>query len=409
VPDAQPATRENAVLRIENRITAQATPVANVEPERGEVAAPVNENRFIPLASPPRGPLPFEPDNAALAEPAAGTPLENPLGLRGNTPEPLDRRVNILTPANVGEDPPGPNIQEARNFGEGRTLSLDLETAGGESEVISRNTADEVLQDAGAISEPETGEEAPFELLIAPAVQPGLVAEPEPIEEPEPAPNLDDAIEPALPEPVDLSAPAGAGAVASSLIDTRQVLENDQETQALQPPAFPELDPDEPFVPNVEPEAREEAIPAVVQDPPNVPPPAIEDVVPVAPPVPGNVEALNENPQALRRDNLGTDPALRSNRELRNFLQESSDRIEPPEQVTEPAGGPILEVQNNTPPPPAAFENLEAASAELLNDLREEQATEGVTRPEEEPTTPPEPRTPESLLTERGQNIDRFI
>jgi hypothetical protein len=46
---------------------------------------------------------------------------------------------------------------------------------------------------------------------------------------------------------------------------------------------------------------------------------------------------------------------------------------------------------------------------ELLNDLREQEAPEGVTRPEEERTAPPEPRTPESVLTERGQNIDRFI
>ena len=213
----------------------------------------------------------------------------------------------------------------------------------------------------------------------------------------------------AQPDPADIPAPAGAEAVASSLIDTRQVFEEDQATQALQPPAFPELDPDEPFVPNLQPEAREEDIPAVAQVPLNVPPPAFEDAVPVAPPVPGNVEALNENPAALRRSNLGTDPALRSNRELRNFLQEFNNRIEPPEEVTEPAGGPVTEVQNNAPPPPPVFENLEAASAELLNDLREQEATEGVTRPEEERTAPPEPRTPEVLLTERGQNIDRFI
>ena len=129
----------------------------------------------------------------------------------------------------------------------------------------------------------------------------------------------------------------------------------------------------------------------------------------VAPPVPGNVAALNENPQALRGDNLGTDPALRGNRELRNFLQDFNNRIEPPEEVTDDEGAPVVEVQNNAPPPPLVFEKLEAESAELLDRVRERQAAQGVTRPEEEHTAPPEPRTPETVLTERGQNIDRFI
>ena len=169
------------------------------------------------------------------------------------------------------------------------------------------------------------------------------------------------------------------------------------------------LDPDEPFVPDLQPEPQAENIPFVVQGSLNAPPPEVENVVAVVPAVPGSVAALDENSQAFQRDTLGTDPALRSNRELRNFLQEFNLRIEPPEEVTEPAGGLITEVQNNAPPPPAVLENLEALSAELLNDLREQQATEGVTRPEEERTAPPEPRTPESLLTERGQNIDRFI
>jgi hypothetical protein len=77
-------------------------------------------------------------------------------------------------------------------------------------------------------------------------------------------------------------------------------------------------------------------------------------------PVPGNVEALDENPQALRPDNLGTAPALRSNRELRNILREFNARIEPLEEVTEPEGAPVAEVQSKAPPPPAVFENLEA-------------------------------------------------
>ena len=89
--------------------------------------------------------------------------------------------------------------------------------------------------------------------------------------------------------------------------------------------------------------------------------------------------------------------------------QEFNDRIEPPEIVTEDEGAPVEEVQNNAPPPPPVFEKLEAESAELLERVRERQAAEGVTRPEEERTAPPEPLTPEAVLTGRGQNIDRFI
>lgn len=207
--------------------------------------------------------------------------------------------------------------------------------------------------------------------------------------------------------PPDNRGPATAGVVVSSLIDTRLVFEDDLAAQALQPLAFPELDPDEPFVPEVVPEARAENIPFVVQGSLNVPPPEAENAVAVLPAVPGNVAALDENAQALRQDNLGTDPALRSNRELRNFLQEN--RIEPPEQVTEPAGGLIDEVQDNAPSPPAVLENLETARTELINNTREQEEPEGVTRPEEERIAPPEPPTPESLLTGRGQNIDRFI
>jgi hypothetical protein len=184
-----------------------------------------------------------------------------------------------------------------------------------------------------------------------------------------------------------------------------------REVEGLDPTdiGFPAITSLQNFVNALEPEARAENIPFVVQGPLNVPPPAVEDAVAVVPAVQGSVAALDDNSQALRRDNLGTDPALRSNRELRNILQEFNAQIEPPEEVTEPAGGPITEVQNNAPPSPAVFENLEALSAELLNDLREQQAREGVTRPEEERTAPPEPRTPESVMTERGQNIDRFI
>jgi hypothetical protein len=409
-PPVQTAERATpAVSRIENRSVTEPLPVNNVA--QNESPAPRNDNRFALTTSGPRDPRPEAPDNRIATEPAEDVPLENPLGLRGNTPEPLERSVNILTPTNVGADPPGPNIQEARNFGQGRTLSLDLAAAGNDRNIIAPNTVDEALAEDGATPGPEAVEEAPFELLIAPAVQPGFVAEPEPIEETEPAPNLpiNEPPEPALADPADIPGPAGAEATVSSLVDNRQVFEEDQETQELQTPAFPELDPDEPFIANPEPEAQEEDIPAVAQPPLNVPPPEDESIVPLAPRFPNSVLVLNENRQALRPDNLGTDPSLRSNRAIRNFLQEFNNRIEAPESVTEDEGGPITEVQNNTPPPPAVFENLEAVRAELLNDLREDEAPEGVTRPEEERTAPPEPRTPQSLLTQRGQNIDQFI
>lgn len=279
-----------------------------------------------------------------------------------------------------------------------------------------------VLQRPDALDPPgRTGEEAPIPGSVADGIDrvtisanARAIAPVQQTGETVPAP-LENTVNPAVPAPLNREAqrfearnPDASADVASSLTDTRQVFEKDQQTQALQTPAFPELDPNAPFLPNLQPEPREENIPAVAQQPLNVPPPAVENVVaPVAPPIVGNVEALNENPQALRRDFLGTDPALRSNRALRNFLQEN--RSEPPETATEPARRPITEVQNNAPPTPAGFENLEAVRAELPSDQREPEATQGVTRPEEERTAPPEPRTPETVLTERGQNIDRFI
>jgi hypothetical protein len=425
-PLVQNETREETTSRVENRIAdepppsplaaPEGPPVAEVELELEEAAAP-RESRFVSVVPPPRGPLSVEPDDVIVPDPAEDTPNENTLGLRGNTPIPrTEGRVNVLTVPTVGEEPPGINIQETRNLGQGRTLSLDLATAGNENTFVSLDTVDEVLEEAGAI----VGPDAPVqqdEILLPPAAQTGVNAPLVTVETA--AEPQDDNLRPTVPEPrdanllrdpADIAGAEGRLVETSFLVDTRQVFEEDQEAQALQPPAFPELDLGEPFVPNVQPEAREEDIPAVVQEPFNAPPPAFENVVPpVAPPAPGNVEALNENPQALRRDNLGTDPALRGNRELRNFLQEFNTQIEPPEEITEDEGAPVAEVQNNAPPPPPVFENLEAESAELLERVRERQATQGVTRPEEERSAPPEPRTPETVLTERGQNIDRFI
>ena len=397
VQNAVRETREEAASRIENQIADEPPPVPITAPEAPSVTeialeqdeGPIDENRFVPFAPPPRGPLSVETDDVIVPEPAEDTPTENTLGIRGNTPIPrTEGRVNILTPPDVGEEPPGINIQETRNLGQGRALSLDLATAGNENTFVTLDTVDEVLEEAGVIARPDAPEPQ-AEILPPPSSLTGVNA---------------------LPDLADIPGPEGRAVETSFLVDTRQVFEDDQEAQALQAPAFPELDPDAPFIPDVQPEAREEEIPVVAQQPLNVPPPAFENVVPpVAPPVASNVEVLNENPQALRRDNLGTDPALRGNRELRNFLQEFNNRVEPPEEVTESEGAPVAEVQNNAPPPPAVFENLEAESAELLDRVRERQATQGVTRPEEERTAPPEPRTPETVLTERGQNIDRFI
>ena len=419
-PVSAPATpptpsTDRETSRIENRVAAE--PATNIE--RNEDVSLQNA-RLTPPAPLARSVLSDQFESGDTLEPAEDLPPENPLGLRGDNPVPLDRSVNILTPSNVGEDPPGPNIEEARNFGQGRTLTLNPDTAADERNVIAQNTVDEFLEEAGAIPGPETNEESPVELLSAPAVQPGFAPEPDLLETIEPEPEIPggDLPGPVLAEPPgqnlqgdpeDIPGPAGANVAVSSLTDTRQVFEQDQETRELQTPAFPELDPDEPFVADAEPEAREEDVPAVAQPPLNVPPLEFENAVPVAPPVPGNVEFLDENPQALRRNNLGTDPALRSNRALRNFLEEFNNRIEPPEAVTESEGGPVTEVQSNAPPPPQVFENLEILREEFLNNLRAEEAREGVTRPEEERTAPPEPRTPETLLTERGQNIDRFI
>jgi hypothetical protein len=416
-PLVQNATRGPRETVAPVRITAPetTTPTTNIEPEQN--TALDIEERVAPATPPADGPAlrgQIEQRNLVFEE----IPLRpETQGLRGIAPVPREEgRVNILTPPALRADPTGGDIEETRNFGQGRTLSLNLATEGNDETLIAVDSVDEALEEAGAILRPNTPEPR-VQILRPAAARPVIDAAPEIVETA--ADRQGANFSPTLPElndvnaqrdPADIPGPEGRGIETSFLIDTRQVFEEDQETKALQAAAFPELNPDEPFVPDPQPEAREEAIPAVAQEPLNAPPPAFENVVPpVAPPTPSNVAALDENPQALRGDNLGTDPALRGNRELRNFLQEFNNRIEQPEGVTDDEGAPVEEVQNNAPPPPAVFENLEAESAELLDRVRERQATEGVTRPEEEHTAPPEPRTPESILTGRGQNIDQFI
>jgi len=424
VPLVQITERVPREAEAPTRITTPEAPAtANVDPELDQNSAVNIEERVAPATPPADGSAlrgQVEQRNLVFEE----IPLrQETQGLRGIAPVPREEgRVNILVPPALRPDPTGGDIEETRNFGQGRTLSLNLATEGNDETLIAVDSVDEALEEAGAVLGPDTAEPR-VEILLPATVQPE-VAQPEIDAAPVIVETTDDRqdanLSPALPpeprdvtaqrDPADIPGPEGQGIETSFLIDTRQVFEEDQEAQALQAAAFPELDPDEPFVPDLQPEAREEAIPAVAQEPLNAPLPAFENAVPpVAPPAPGNVAALDGNSQALRGDNIGTDPALRGNRELRNFLQEFNNRFEPPEQVTDDEGAPVEEVQNNAPPPPAVFENLESESAELLDRVRERQATEGVTRPEEERTAPPEPQTPESLLTGRGQNIDRFI
>jgi len=345
-----------------------------------------------------------------------GTPAER-LETGQETPalEPVEFRIS---PA-LAEDLAAPVMPPPRN----------PETPGDANNLIAPEPAEQPLEQTivgPAIAATELTQEPVIPVAPATGTNPGALPR-----DAEPAEDIQAAVENAI----NPETPSPARPVVNP-VQEPAALPTDVEDNDLEPPfqgprdaepvrvlpldPTPELDVDEPVAPSRDTGVPLDAAPAdntpVEEFPPalpavaNVPPPAVaEEAEPVARPEPGIVEAINENRQALRPDNLGTDPALRGNRELLNFLQEFNNRIEPPEEVTEPAGGPIAEVQNNAPPPPALFENLEALGAELLESLREQEATEGVTRPEEERTAPPEPRTPQTVLTERGQNIDRFI
>ena len=146
VPTVERVTRDEPVSRIE------PPPITNAA--RNENTIPRNDNRFVPATPGPLDSLPEAPGNTTVFESAERNPVENP-GLRGNIPPPPETRVNILPPANVGEDPPGPNIDEARNFGQGGTLSLDPAATGNDRNVIAPNTVDDVLEEAGAIPGPD--------------------------------------------------------------------------------------------------------------------------------------------------------------------------------------------------------------------------------------------------------------
>ena len=441
-------------------LRAPIEPADNVAPPIADRPGIINPREAVGAISPaaqngePTPQTPIEPVARAVSGfRNFGTPTER-LETGQETPalEPVDFRISPALAEDLAE-PVTPPLLNPDN----RTLTLNPETPGDANNLVAPEAAEQLLEQAIAIEATELTREPIIPVVsptgnnpVAATREPGSVEENQAAvanainpETPPPAPTAvnpvqqpaaltpdaqDNEREPAFQGPRDAEpvralpldpVPRLDVPLESSLNDTEAVLAERQELRELQPPAFRKLEVDEPAEPTrdigVPLNTLADDIPVAEFPPappaaPNVPPPEGEDEAgPVAPPEPGNVEAIDENPQALRGDNLGTDPALRSNREIRNFLQEFNDDIEPPEEVTELAGGPIAEVQNNAPPPPAVFENLEALSEDLLNRVREQESRESVTRPEEERTAPPEPRTAETLLTERGQNIDRFI
>jgi hypothetical protein len=136
------------------------------------------------------------------------------------------------------------------------------------------------------------------------------------------------------------------------------------------------------------------------------------------PPEPTGVEALNQNPAALRPDTVATDPALRANRAQRNILQEVEPvaEVNPnaevnrnaeanPNPETE-APGPVNALLENLPPAPPREVPNPVVNEAVEN---EPENLQEILRPEEEPQAPPPPRDPEAVITERGQNVDRLI
>lgn len=431
----------------------EAEPADEAAPRIGNRAGLLNAREAVREAIPvppnaiPISEIPEEP----VARAVAGFRNLGPLEALNETSAPVETEpVDFRISPALQQDIEGPRTPPARNFDNVRTLSPNLETAGNENPLIALNSVEEVLEENGAIQGPESPVFQAEAIIpaAAPIAIPGGagVTEPDLAEEvdadiasgltpqaPSPATPIINPVQeaaetspdfqgndppPPFAGPRDAGTPGNVPLIPEPeepgdpvQIDTERVIEESREFEALQAPAFPEVDPDEPlaFVREREPAAPENESLEIAQAPANIPLPGVNEAEPVPPPEPGNVAETDENPQALRRDNLGTDPALRSNREIRNFLQQFNANIEPPEEATDLTGGPVAEVQNNAPPPPALLENLEAIGEELLNRLREQETPEGVTRPEEERTAPPEPRTPETMLTERGQNIDRFI
>jgi len=126
-----------------------------------------------------------------------------------------------------------------------------------------------------------------------------------------------------------------------------------------------------------------------------------------------NTEDLDENSAALRPDNLGTDPSLSANRDLRNLVEtDPEDPVENENQGQGPLGGaqnspdPAGTTQSNTIVPgsqePVGAAENETNAAQARAAEREEEFRE-----EEDPQSPPD--APEAVQTQRGQNINQLI
>jgi len=151
------------------------------------------------------------------------------------------------------------------------------------------------------------------------------------------------------------------------------------------------------------------------------PPNAVNPLPGPAQPQPeSNVEQLEENRAALRADFLGTEPALRANRELRRFLVEPGEETGEPRAAGTDNANRLLNDREPFVPPGAQPETVtpsvpSAVQAERAEEARAEEAEEALRaarerrEEEEEEQTPPPPVTPAALVTERGLNINQFI
>lgn len=133
-----------------------------------------------------------------------------------------------------------------------------------------------------------------------------------------------------------------------------------------------------------------------------------------------NIERLVENPAALRTNFLETDPALRANRELRDFLAENPDTVN---ENRAPGGGEqanrLLNENQPTLPPGVQPETVAARQEEARQarvedaqrneEILEARRAERERREEEQETRPVRQVDPESLVTRRGFNINQII
>jgi len=124
-----------------------------------------------------------------------------------------------------------------------------------------------------------------------------------------------------------------------------------------------------------------------------------------------NTQELDENSAALRPDNVGTNPSLSANRNLRNLVEtepevpaenENQESLVGAQNSSDPAGT----TQSNTIVPgslePVGATENEPNAAQARAAEREEEVRE-----EEGPQSPPD--APEAVQTQRGQNINQLI